>query len=152
MIAVSSGNASLIYLHPDAEHRRTRLGQFLSVQPWVGQVFGVANLAAVGQAPHNGLAFAVSLKADGLENEFGVPGRSLAAKPRWDKPDRLGCGQHGGLAQFEQSPTLLIEGPGFTPGAVRSDPVHVTDLAPSVMAHLGVGAPGMDGRPLQRAR
>ena len=152
MIAVSSGNASLIYLHPDAEDRRTRLGEFLSVQPWVGQVFGAADLATVGQAPHNGLAFAVSLKADGLENEFGVPGRSLAAKPRWDKPDRLGCGQHGGLARFEQSPTLLIEGRGFTSGAVRSDPVHVTDLAPSVMAHLGFAASGMDGRPLQRAR
>jgi arylsulfatase A-like enzyme len=152
MIAVSSGNASLIYLHPDAEDRRTRLGEFLSVQPWVGQVFGAADLATIGQAPHNGLAFAVSLKADGLENEFGVPGRSLAAKPRWDKPDRLGCGQHGGLARFEQSPTLLIEGRSFNSGAVRSDPVHVTDLAPSIMAHLGVAASGMDGRPLQRAR
>lgn len=152
MIAVSSGNASLIYLHPNAEHGRTQLAEFLSVQPWVGQVFDAANLAAVGQAPHNGLAFAVSLKADGLENEFGVPGRSLAAKPRWDKPDRLGCGQHGGLAPFEQSPTLLIEGPGFAAGAVRNEPVHVIDLAPSIMAHLGLAALGMDGRPLQRAR
>lgn len=152
MIAVSSGNASLIYLHPNAEHGRTQLAVFLSVQPWVGQVFDAANLAAVGQAPHNGLAFAVSLKADGLENEFGVPGRSLAAKPRWDKPDRLGCGQHGGLAPFEQSPTLLIEGPGFAAGAVRNEPVHVIDLAPSIMAHLGLAALGMDGRPLQRAR
>ena len=77
-----------------------------------------ANLATVGQAPHNGLAFAVSLKADALENEFGVPGRSLAAKPRWDKPDRLGCGQHGGLAQFEQSPMLMIEGSGFAAGSI----------------------------------
>lgn len=152
MIAVSSGNASLIYLHPDADNRRARLGEFLSVQPWVGQVFDAVNLTTIGQAPHNGLVFAVSLKADDSENEFGVPGRSLAAKPRWDKPDRLGCGQHGGLARFEQSPTLLIEGPGFTSGTVRSDPVHVIDLAPSVMAHLGLAAPGMDGRPLQRAR
>lgn len=152
MIAVSSGNASLIHLHPDAEHKRGGIGDFLASQPWVGHVFDAANLAAVGQAPYNSLAFAVSLKADGLANEYGVPGRSLAAKPRWDKPDRLGCGQHGGLAQYEQSPTLLIDGPGFIGGAARDAAVHVVDLAPSIMRHLGIPAPGMDGQPLQRAR
>jgi predicted AlkP superfamily pyrophosphatase or phosphodiesterase len=151
MIAVSSGNASLIYLHPDAERQRGRLANFLALQDWAGQVIEAANLTTVGQAPHNGLAFAVSLKADALENEFGVPGRSLAAKPRWDKPDRLGCGQHGGLAQFEQSPTLMMEGPGFTAGATRGEQAHVTDLAPSIMRHLGIVAAGMDGSCLQRA-
>ena len=79
------------------------------------------------------------------------PGRSLAAKPRWGKSDRLGCGQHGGFGQFEQSPVLLIDGPGFAAGTAREAPVHVTDLAPSIMRHLGIPAPGMDGRPLQRA-
>ena len=150
MIAVSSGNASLIYLHPDAESQRERLADFLASQAWAGHVIDAANLATVGQAPHNGLAFAVSLKADAGENEFGVPGRSLAAKPRWDKPDRLGCGQHGGLAQYEQSPTLLIDGPGFAAGGSRSEAAHVVDLAPSIMRHLGVPASGMDGSPLQR--
>jgi predicted AlkP superfamily pyrophosphatase or phosphodiesterase len=149
MIAVSSGNASLIYLHPDAEHQRDCLADFLASQPWAGQVIEAANLATVGQAPHNGLAFAVSLKADALENNHGVPGRSLAAKPRWDKPDRLGCGQHGGLAQFEQSPTLMIEGSGFVAGATRQAAAHVTDLAPSILGHLGIAATAMDGSPLQ---
>jgi hypothetical protein len=120
-------------------------------QAWVGHLFDATKLATVGQAPYNNLAFAVSLKADGLENEFGVPGRSLAAKPRWGKQDKMGCGQHGGLARFEQSPTLLIDGAGFTAGAVRNEPVHVIDLAPSIMRHLGRPADGMDGRPLQQA-
>jgi hypothetical protein len=150
MIAVSSGNASLIYLHPDAEPQRDRLADFLASQPWSGQVIDGANLATVGQGTHNGLAFAVSLKADALENNYGVPGRSLAAKPRWDKPDRLGCGQHGGLAQFEQSPTLMIEGSGFVAGATRQEAAHVTDLAPSILRHLGIAATAMDGSPLQR--
>jgi Type I phosphodiesterase / nucleotide pyrophosphatase len=151
MIAVSSGNASLIHLHPDAGHKRDRLGDFLAGQNWAGQVFNAASLATVGQAPYNSLAFAVSLKSDGLQNDYGVPGRSLAAKPRWDKPDRLGCGQHGGLARYEQSPTLLIDGAGFAAGGSRAAPVHVIDFAPTVMRHLGIPAPGMDGRPLQRA-
>jgi arylsulfatase A-like enzyme len=151
VVAMSSGTSSLIYLHPDAEDRRGSLGRFLAAQPWVGRVIDAANLGAIGQAPHNGLAFAVSLRADASENEFGVPGRSLAARPRWGKADRPGCGQHGGLGQFEQSPVLLIDGPGFTAGAGREAAAHVIDLAPTIMRHLGVPAPGMDGRPLQRA-
>ena len=148
-MAVSSGNSSLIYLHPDAERQRDRLGDFLASQHWTGHVIDAANLATIGQAPHYGLAFAVSLKADASENKFGIPGRSVAARPRWGKPDRLGFGQHGGLGRFEQSPVLLIDGPGFAAGAKRNAAVHVTDLAPTIMRHLGVPAPGMDGRPLQ---
>jgi arylsulfatase A-like enzyme len=151
VIAVSSGTSSLIYLHPDGEHLRDRLGDFLTSRPWAGQVIDRANLGTIGQAPHNGLAFAVSLKADTSENEFGIPGRSLAARPRWGKPDRLGCGQHGGLGQFEQSPVLMIDGLGFAAGVARDAVVDVTDLAPAIMRHVGVPAPGMDGRPLQQA-
>lgn len=151
VFAVSSGTSSLIYLHPDAELRRNRLGDFLASQPWAGRVIATADLGMIGQAPHYGLAFAVSLKAETSENEFGVPGRSLAAKPRWGKPDRLGCGQHGGLGRYEQSPVLLIDGPGFAAGSAREVAVHVTDLAPTIMRHLGIPAPGMDGQPLQRA-
>ena len=46
----------------------------------------------------------------------------------------------------------MIDGPGFAAGTAREAPVHVTDLAPSIMRHLSIAAPGMDGRPLQRAR
>lgn len=150
VIAVSSGNASLVYLHPDAQNRRDPLGDFLASRHWAGHVVDAANLATVGQAPHYGLAFAVSLRSDTLENEFGIPGRAFAAKPRWDKPDRLGCGQHGGLGRFEQSPTLLIDGAGFAADTTREVAVHVTDIAPTIMRHLGIAAPGMDGSPLQQ--
>ena len=149
IIAMSSGTSTLIYLHEDAERGRDRLGDFLKSQAWAGRVIDAASLASIGQASHNGLAFAVSLKADASENEFGIPGRSLAAKPRWGKPDRLGCGQHGGLGRFEQSPVLLIDGPGFAAGGTRTEPVYVTDLAPTILQHLGISATGMDGRALQ---
>ncbi len=151
IVAVSSGTSSLVYLHSDAENRRDALDDFLRSQSWAGQIIDAANLAKIGQAPHNGLAFAISLKADASENAYGVPGRSLAAKPRWGKPDRLGCGQHGGLGNFEQSPMLLIDGPGFAVGTAREAPVHVVDLAPTIMRHLGLPAHGMDGRALQVA-
>ena len=152
VVAMANGTSTLIYLHPSQDHLRAELGAFLRTQAWAGQVFAADQLAGVGQAPQQGLAFAVSMASDLLENEFGVPGRALAAKPRWDKADRLGCGQHGGLGRYEQSPFLMIGGAGFGPGGTRHDPAHITDLAPTIMRHLNIPAPGMDGHPLQSHR
>ncbi len=151
VLAMANGTASLIYLHPDHAARRDGLEDFLRRRDWASQVVPAAELGLIGQAPLHGLAFAVSMRADAEKNAFGVPGRSLAAMPRWDKPDRLGCGQHGGLAPFENSPVLWMDGPGFAAGQDRSGRVHVVDLAPSIMRHLAIPARGMDGSPLQRS-
>ncbi len=149
VVAMANGTATLIYLHPDAADRRAALDSHLHAASWAGAVFGPDDLGQVGQAPLHGLAFAVSMRADAGLNEFGVPGRSLVAQPRWDKPDRLGCGQHGGLGVFEQSPVLLIDGSGFNGGGERGDAVRIVDLAPTILRHLGVPADGMDGRALR---
>lgn len=74
---------------------------------------------------------------------------SAAAKPSAGKPNRLGCGQHGGLGAYEQMPFLMIEGRGFMPGAVRGEPSSVIDLAPTILRHLNISADGCEGRPLQ---
>ncbi len=150
VIAMANGTSSLIYLHASAEQQRGRLRDFLAAQSWVGRLIDATELGSIGQAPHYRLACAVSLAADTSENEYGIPGRSLAAKPRWDKPDRLGCGQHGGLGTFEQSPLLMIDGKGFAAGGERNKPAHVVDLAPTILRHLDLPAGGMDGGPLQR--
>jgi hypothetical protein len=145
---MANGTATLIYLHPDATSRRAAIEAFLRGVHWAGSVFAADELGAVGQATHHGLAFAVSMRADGGVNEHGVPGRSLVAKPRWDKPDRLGCGQHGGLGTFEQSPVLMIDSPEFATGGRNDAEARIVDLAPTILAHLGVDADGLDGRPL----
>lgn len=149
VLAMANGTASLVYLRPDQIHRRAGLEDFLRTRPWAGIVLSGSELGSVGQAADSALAFAVSLRNDAEPNEFGVPGRALAALPRWGKPERLGCGQHGGLAPFENSPVLLIEGPGFAAGAERQAPAHIIDLAPTILRHLRVPADGMDGRSLQ---
>jgi hypothetical protein len=148
VLAMANGTAALIYLHPDAEPRRTALEAHLRAASWAGAIFAADELSAVGQAPYQGLAFAVSMRADDGTNAFGIPGRSLVAKPRWDKPDRLGCGQHGGLGQYEQSPVLLIDGPGFTPGLRSAHEARVVDVAPTILRHLGVEPDAMDGHAL----
>src|SRR5262249_13742242 len=69
--------------------------------------------------------------------------------PAAGKADHLGCGQHGGLARYEQMPFLMIEGPGFMGGTVTGAPTSPIDLAPTILAHLDQPGTGMDGRPLQ---
>jgi hypothetical protein len=150
VVAMANGTATLIYLHPDAAARRAALDAHLRAAYWAGAVFAAEELGEVGQAAHQGLAFAVPMRADDGANEHGVPGRSLVAKPRWDKPDRLGCGQHGGLGVFEQSPVLLIDGADFAAGAARGDITRIVDLAPTILRHLRLPAEAMDGQALQR--
>ena len=93
--------------------------------------------------------FAVSLRSDDEPNAFGVRGRSIEARPAPGKVDHLGCGQHGGLARYEQMPFLSIEGAGFAAGSRTGAPTSPIDLAPTILAHLSLPALGMDGRALQ---
>ncbi len=108
-----------------------------------------AELGEVGQAPHHGLAFAISLKSDDEPNPFGVRGRSFESRPVPGKATHLGHGQHGGLARYEQMPFLMIDGAGFTAGALSHVPTSPIDIAPTILAHLQLPAQGMDGRGLQ---
>jgi hypothetical protein len=89
------------------------------------------------------------MRSEDRPNAFGIPGISAAARPVVGKPDRLGCGQHGGLGPYEQMPFLLIAGSGFAPGATRTKPSSMIDLAPTILAHLDLPADGCNGRPLQ---
>ncbi len=149
VLALSNGTASLIYLHPDHERRVSSLLDYLQSQQWAGTVVPREGLATIGHAPRYGLAFAVSLRADQTVNEYGVPGCSLAAVPRWDKQAQLGCGQHGGLGVYEQSPVLMIEGKGFRGGTASPENAHIVDLAPTILHHLALPPVGMDGHALQ---
>ena len=81
---------------------------------------------------------------------YGVPGLSYESKPVAGKATHLHCGQHGGLAKYEQMPFLMIDGAGFAAGTLSDAPTSPIDIAPTVLAHLQLPAEGMDGRALQR--
>jgi arylsulfatase A-like enzyme len=150
IVAQSNGTSTLIYLAPERAALRPALDAFLRSRDWAGRVLGADELASVGQAPHNGLAFAVSMRASTAPNQYGVPGSALAAMPRSGEAHPVGAGQHGGLAAFEQAPFLMIDGDGFTPGATRAQPTHIVDMAPTILTHLRLPATGMDGTALQQ--
>ena len=150
IVAQSNGTATLIYVAPEHAGVRPTLDAFLRSCDWAGIVLGADELATVGQAPHNGLAFAVSMRASAAANQYGIPGSALAAMPRGGEAHPVGAGQHGGLATFEQSPFLMIDGDGFEPGTISARPTHIVDMAPTILTHLRLPAGGMDGSALQR--
>ncbi|PMR77396.1 alkaline phosphatase family protein [Billgrantia endophytica] len=149
LIIVPNGTSVLVYASEAGRPLVPQLTERLAAQPWVGEVLAGSALARIGQTERRGLALFLSLTADHEVNAFGVPGRSYAAKPRGGKADRLGCGQHGGLGTYEQSPVLAIEGSGFTAGAAVDHPSSLIDIAPTVLCHLDLPSNGMDGRSLQ---
>jgi hypothetical protein len=149
VVTPTSGTSTLVYVHPDHAGKIEAIGAFLEGRDWVDRVVPADCLGEVGQAPHHGLAFAISLKSDDEPNAYGVRGRSCESKPVAGKATHLHCGQHGGLARYEQMPFLMIEGPGLAAGAVSAAPTSPIDIAPTILAHLGLPADGMDGRALQ---
>jgi arylsulfatase A-like enzyme len=151
ILSVSNGTSALVYVHPDHMDRVSAVGAFLAGQAWAGEVLGADRLSEVGQAPLHGLAFAVAMASTEEPNAHGIPGQSFVAKPEAGKPDRMGCGQHGGLARYEQAPFLMMSGNGFKAGRRRDVPSSAIDIAPTVLTHLGVAFDGLDGRALQQA-
>jgi len=149
VVTPTSGTSTLVYVHPDHAARIDAIGAFLASRDWIDRVVSSAELATVGQAPHHGLAFAISLKSDDAPNPFGVRGHSYESKPVAGKATHLDCGQHGGLAKYEQMPFLMIDGEGFTAGSVSHMPTSPIDIAPTILAHLQLPAEGIDGRRLQ---
>ncbi|QPB24512.1 alkaline phosphatase family protein [Rhizobium sp. 007] len=144
-----NGTAVLLYAREAVHDRVVALADRLRPLPWVGQMFTGSKLAEIGQATARGLAMFISLAETDEPNAFDIPGQSYAAKPLAGKPDRLGCGQHGGLGRYEQSPFLVIDGAGFPAGTCRSDATSIMDLAPTIAFHLNQPTDHFDGRPLQ---
>ena len=149
VVTPTSGTSTLVYVHPGHAGRIGAIEAFLESRDWVDRVVPASELASVGQAPHNGLAFAISLKSDDEPNPYGVRGHSVESTPVAGKGTHLHCGQHGGLARYEQMPFLMIDGGGFAGGAVSTVSTSPVDIAPTILAHLQIAAEGMDGRALQ---
>ncbi|WP_426955032.1 alkaline phosphatase family protein [Muricoccus radiodurans] len=148
LTAVANGNTALLFALPGREADAARALEALRGMDWAGTVLDAEGLRAHGQAPRHHLFGAVALRTWDAPNEYGVPGMCLMAKPDFGKPGRLGFGMHGALGIGEQGPTLLALGAAFPPSRVTA-PTSLVDIAPTVLAHLGLPVDGMDGRALQ---
>lgn len=147
VVLASSGMGALIYLSPEAAHRREAIAEWMRAQAWCGEVYAGRALEDVGQRSDTSLAIAFSMAKRNVANRHGIRGLSHVAGDEFLKSDAPGLGQHGGLGPYETNALLAISGGGFEPG--RSEHASRTiDIAPTVLRHLGIDAHGMDGEAL----
>lgn len=83
------------------------------------------------------------LADDGAEDRFGLAGQGA-----FTGGVPLGGGMHGGLNRREMNTVLMAAVPDGRRGAVDTAPAGLVDVAPTVLALLGLDAAGMEGRAL----
>lgn len=143
------GLSATIYLSESAKSRRAKIVEALSADQRIGQVLEGEEISDLGLDPDGGIDIVVVAAHSETESDDGVPGTSAAFQGDLKISNNVGCGQHGGLGRYEQSPFLICVGPGFKKGAVVDSPTSAVDIAPSAMRHLGLVDDDMDGRALQ---
>ena len=143
------GTSATIYLSPEAKSRSQAIADHLQNDPRIARVVIGDDIAALGLNPEGGIDLVVLGQANEDVSDAGMPGTAIAFQGDLKIANSLGCGQHGGLGRYEQSPFLICAGAGFTPGHVANVATSVLDIAPTAMHHLGRPADDMDGKSLQ---
>lgn len=149
VVVAPNGTAALIYLSTEAWSRVDAIAAYLDGQPWIDRIIVAGERDSAGHGRQDGLAIAVAMRTDDAANAHGVPGLGLIAQPSNGKDAGIGFGQHGGLGAREQAPFLIAEGAGFKAREVHRAPTSLLEIAPTIVAHLGIATDGMDGRALQ---
>ena len=155
VIVAENGGSVLFYVEGSDRATADRLAAWLMAQPWCGPVL---SSEAVGPIPGTlpaALAGAEGARTPELMMSFkwspdvsgnGVPGIARSTG------NRVGQGMHGSMSRHEIHNVLLGRGPSFKRSVVLDTPSGNVDLAPTVLAILGLpDSETMDGRPLLEA-
>jgi predicted AlkP superfamily pyrophosphatase or phosphodiesterase len=153
VMVVGLGGSALLYVVDRQEEVIRRLAGFLQSSEFAGVIFsripveGTFPLSAVRLDPTNTLPdLVVSLRWMNEKNEYGVPGYVLS------EGSKRGAGTHASLSPFDIHNTLIANGPSFRAGFINDLPSSNVDVAPTVLAILGIKpAVQMDGRVLSEA-
>ncbi len=125
-----------------------RAARWLMEQSWVGHVFTAGGNGVEGSVPGT---FALSLA--GLEgaraaevvftfaSNGGLDRNGMSGRGLHNSGVATPGGIHGGLNAREMSTLLLAAGPGFEPGLASPVCAGLVDVAPTVLAALGLTAP-----------
>ncbi len=145
-----------IHVNRGGDERVHAIARLLQETDWIGPVFsrGTEDAATEGWVPGT-LSFESVLwnhqrSADLLAlgnwtaatNEFGFPGEVTLP----------GVASHGSSSPYDIRATLIASGPDIKTGVRSSVPTANVDLAPTILALLGLSVPeSMDGRVLSEA-
>jgi hypothetical protein len=146
-IAVASqGTAALLYATAEGRAGLLDALDAMRREPWAGEIIGEERLAELGHAASGGVVAAVNMAWREGANAYGVRGlRWTVAEP--SKPAAIGNGQHGGWGPQETRPFLLLDCVGGPAGALPRAS-SLVDIAPTILAFLGLPPGDLDGTPL----
>jgi predicted AlkP superfamily pyrophosphatase or phosphodiesterase len=150
LMVASLGGSTFFYVFDHDPPTIQRLVEYLQGSDFAGVIF--SSVPAEGTFPlsrvhldsgRNAPDVVVSMRWSADRNDWGAPGWTTAAD------GHRGSGAHASLSPFDLHNTLIAAGPDFKSGFVSELPSGNVDVAPTLLAILGVPQPKpMDGRVL----
>ena len=164
VVLASSGQTVALHVAGRDRERIARIARFVQSRDWGGVLFtagreagdprgavdgtfslDVIHVANAERGPDLVMTFPWTSEA----NSFGVPGTDLACV---SDGATLFASDHGGMSPWNVRNTLVAWGVDFKQGAAVTAPAGNVDVAPTVLAVLGIDeGEGMDGRVLVEA-
>jgi arylsulfatase A-like enzyme len=153
IMAVTDGATSLIYVIGHDAALVRKLVEFLQMSDFTGLIAtreampGTFTLDRLRINTPGAPDIVLALRWSDKKSDFGVPGMVVS-----DLGKKPGQGMHATVSPFELHNTLIAIGPDFRKGWTDNLPTGNVDIAPTILAILGVKAPEpMDGRVLSEA-
>ena len=156
VILASSGQAVALHVEGHDAERVARLARFVRAQDWGGVIFsagpveGAFPLELINVANRErGPDLLFTFPWTSRRSAFGVPGTDLANVSAGGAPY---VSDHGSMSPWNVRNTFLAWGAGVKRGITGRAPVGNVDVAPTVLALLGIGdETGLDGRAVSEA-
>jgi arylsulfatase A-like enzyme len=163
VVLASSGQAVALHVEGHAADRIAALARFIQSRDWGGVVFtagrapgdprgrvdGTFSLELIHCANgERGADLLFTFPWTSRPNGFGVAGTDFASM---SGGARLYASDHGSMSPWNVRNTFLGWGASFKERTVVRAPVGNVDVAPTILALLGIEGDGLDGRVLREA-
>ena len=174
VVLASSGQTQLLHVKDHDRAHIHRITDFLKTQEWTGVLFTAGRSDSEGAAPIEGIepgTFSTNLihldhpergpdivltfPWSSAKNAFGVPGTDYTDTRGATGPLKGNAGNHGSMSPWTVHNTFFAWGVDFKRGATVHTPVSNVDIAPTLIALLGLDRdadlPRFDGRAIMEA-
>ena len=153
ILVVSLGGSIMFYVREHDAAQIAKLVEFLQKSDFAGPIFtrekaeGAFTLDQVRAQSPDSPDVLMSLAWNATPNQFGAPGLILGGPG-----NNEGRGMHASLSKYDLHNTLIATGPDLMQGLVNELPSGNTDVAPTILALLGITPrQPMQGRVLAEA-
>jgi len=156
LVVAANGGSVLVALCDPTPNRVDAIVRYAKSMPWAGAVYAThgpadGSLSNIGLREDTCLSVFINAAETGERSE--ISGRSL----RWllEQYGETGRitekGAHGFSDGLSMHPYLIVNGSGFPQHYVHDEATSLTDMAPTILMHLGIKIPGwMDSESLHK--